>query len=83
MTRSNMVYKIRDNATGLFWGGKKGCSEKIGTRFTNRSSLDGTVSSIIRAGKAQSSGWPTTWEVIQVELGRDRARCHEPTRCCH
>ena len=65
MTRSNLVYKIRDNATGLFWGGKNGCDAKIGTRFATRSSLDGTVTTII----AKKKGWPESWEVLRVELG--------------
>lgn len=65
LSKTNICWKIRDTVTGLFWNGySNGCNHEIGTRFDRRSTLDDTVSSIIkRDGK-----FPAVWEVLEVQI---------------
>lgn len=65
MSRTNVVYKIRDKDTGLFWGGDRvRCTHHIGTRFVRLDELEGRVMWITR----YEGGWPDNWEVVKVEL---------------
>jgi hypothetical protein len=66
MTATNTVWKIVDESTGLFWNGYKSeCNDKIGTRFTRRSSLDDTIAAILRKYKGT---FPPTWQVQKIQL---------------
>lgn len=64
MTSPTIVYKIKDSSTNLYWGGKKGCVETIGTRFVTKSALNTTMKRIAREYKI----WPEKWVVETVEL---------------
>ncbi len=65
MNDFDRVWKIRDKATGLFWGGpKRECSEKIGSRFTRRSTIDAAITLIIGA----RGHFPDEWEIIEAEI---------------
>ena len=65
MTAATHVYKIRDKKTGLYWGGRKGCVEKVGTRFVTKSALKSTMDNII---KDKHGRWPPNWIVETVRL---------------
>ena len=65
MTAANVAYKIKDSKTGLYWGGRKGCVEKIGTRFVTISALNSTILNI---KKDKRGIWPSHWMIETVRL---------------
>lgn len=64
MTAHTIAYKIKDQATGLYWGGRKGCVEKIGIRFVTNSGLKSTMDRIIK----EKGAWPSEWVIETVRL---------------
>lgn len=65
MTAATHVFKIKDKSTGLYWGGRKGCVEIIGTRFTTKKALQSTMDNII---KDKRGVWPSNWIIETVRL---------------
>lgn len=75
MSVTNLVWKIRDNTTGLFWNGSAGeCCHPIGTRFVKESAMWGTVTWITN----KKGRFPETWEVVHAELSETELKVFSP-----
>jgi hypothetical protein len=61
----DIVYKIRDKTTGLYWGGPKlQCTDQVGTRFARWSMVEQVVNDMYRL----HGGFPENWEILTVKL---------------